>query len=108
MTKARPHALPRRLRPLFWDYRFATLTWEDDRELVISRVLSAGGLDAIRWLRQRAGDEGIREFLEHRHGAGLSPRKLRFWELLLKLPKRQVDAWLRDPSRQIWDQRVRR
>jgi len=34
--------LPQRLKSLFWEHRFARLTWEADSELIISRILAAG------------------------------------------------------------------
>lgn len=98
--------LPVLLRPLFWDYDFRTLTWENDRDLIIARVLAAGTWEAITWLRASLGDQTLREWIEHHHGSGLSPRQLRFWELMLNLQHRQVNAWLRAEGRKIWDQRV--
>ena len=74
--------LPKMLRPLFWDYNFDTLTWEEDRELIISRVLISGSWDAVTWLRSRAGDQYLREWIERLQGKGLSPLQLRFWELI--------------------------
>jgi len=98
--------LPTLLRPFFWDHDFKALTWEDDRDLIIARVLASGTWEAITWLRTRLGDQTLREWIERRHGGGLSPRQLRFWELMLNLPHRQVNAWLRAEGRKIWDQRV--
>jgi len=31
--------LPLSLRPIFWDYRFSDLAWEQDRDLIIGRIL---------------------------------------------------------------------
>lgn len=98
--------LPALLRPLFWDYDFKTLTWDDDRDLIIARVLASGTWEAITWLRTRLGDQALREWIERHRGGGLSPRQLRFWELMLNLPHRQVNAWLQAEGRKIWDQRV--
>lgn len=97
--------LPRQLRAFFWDYDFACLTWAEDRELIIARLLAVGNWQAIQWLRGRLGDPALREWLERRQGAGLSPRQLRFWELVLGLPHRQVSTWLAAPGRQVWDRR---
>jgi len=97
--------LPKQLRPCFWDYDFARLSWEEDRELVIARVLATGSWEAIQWLRAQLGDPALREWLQRRRGAGLSPRQLRFWQLMLGLPRRQVDAWLAAEARQVWDRR---
>jgi hypothetical protein len=93
------------LRPLFWDHDFARLRWEADRDLIVGRVLAVGPWDAVQWLRRRLGPATLREWLERRCGAGLSPRQLRFWETILGLPHRQVDAWLAQPGRQAWDRR---
>src|SRR5207249_11685493 len=87
-------SLPALLRPLFWDYDFKTLTWDDDRDLIIARVLASGTWEAIIWLRAHLGDQALREWIERRRGRGLSPRQLRFWEVMLDLPHRQVNAWL--------------
>jgi hypothetical protein len=97
--------LPRTLRPLFWDYDFARLSWEADRDLVIARVLAVGGWDSLRWLQRRLPDHELRAWLEHRRGAGLSNRQLRFWELILGLPHRQVNVWLAQPGRKAWEGR---
>jgi len=95
------------LRALFWDYDFAALTWEDDRDLIIGRVLAAGTWEAVTWLRSRLGDRALRDWIERHHGRGLSPQQLRFWELIVGLPHRQVNRWLAAEGRQIWQERVR-
>lgn len=97
--------LPRSLRPFFWDHTFARLSWKADRDLIIGRILAVGTWDSIRWLRRRVPDAELRAWLEKREGAGLSSRQLSYWELILKLPRRKVKAWLADPARQIWERR---
>ncbi len=99
--------LPRSLRRLFWDYDFAQLKWETDTDLIIGRILSAGDWASVCWLRARLPRPALREWIARRRGAGLSARQLRFWELILDLPHSDVDAWLADPARQIWDGRCR-
>jgi hypothetical protein len=97
--------LPQRLKPLFWDDHFARLTWEADADLIKSRILAAGDWDAVQWLRRSLGDEALRTWLESRRGAGLTSRQLRFWELVLKLSHGDVNAWLADPAREVWERR---
>jgi hypothetical protein len=97
--------LPRRLRVLFWDYDFGRLTWEADADLIIGRILAAGDWEAVRWLRLRLPKPAMREWLGRRRGAGLSARQLRFWELILGLPRREVNGWLSDSGRQVWEGR---
>src|ERR1700722_10017515 len=90
--------LPARLRPLFWDHHFSRLTWAADADLIISRVLVSGDWESVRWLQQKVGKEALRDWLLRRRGAGLSVRQLRFWELILGLPRRQVSAWIAEPA----------
>jgi hypothetical protein len=98
--------LPTLLRPFFWDYDFKTLTWEEDRDLIIARVLASGTWEAIAWLRSCLGDQALRAWIVRCRGRGLSPRQLRFWEVMLDLSHRQVNAWLRAEGRKVWDQRL--
>lgn len=86
--------LPEDLRIIFWDYRLDDLSWEADRELVIRRVLTGGSWDAIAWLRRKLGDADLRKWLIDHRGRGLSPRQLRFWSLILGLPRQIADAWV--------------
>lgn len=102
---ARTCGLPRFLRPYFWEYDFRVLSWEAHSYFVTGRILEEGGWRAICWLRNRLGDDGLRGHLYRRQGRGLSRRQLRYWEVILELPKRDVDAWLSLPGRQIWDNR---
>jgi hypothetical protein len=104
--KPRTGKLPRILRPFFWDYRFASLRWDKDRDLIVDRILTVGSWDGITWLRARFPDRELRAWIERRCGAGLSPRQLRFWELLLGLPHRLVNQWLAAPGRATRDRRA--
>ena len=97
--------LPGSLEQLFWDHDFARLRWPDDRDFVIGRVLISGTWKAIRWLRRTAGDPRIRDWILRRSGRGLSPPQLRFWELILGLPKADVDAWLAVRTSDPWERR---
>ena len=99
-------ALPERLRELFWEYPFDELTWEEDRDLVIGRVLSRGPWETVEWLRREVGDEAVRGWIERARGRGLSRRQLRFWQLVLELPPEEVDAWLEEPEPDLWEHRV--
>jgi hypothetical protein len=103
--RAVPDRLPTRLRPFFWDHEFARLSWKADRDLIIGRILAAGDWESLRWLRRRLRDDALREWLAHRRGAGLSAQQLRYWELILDLPRRTVNAWLAEPGRQDWEER---
>lgn len=97
--------LPKSLKPYFWDYPFSKLSLKNDRDLIISRVISNGSWDAIVWLRGRIGDENLREWLLAREGRGLSPRQLRFWGLILYLPESRVDKWVESAKENPWGKR---
>ena len=101
-------SLPGRMKNFFWDYPFRRLRIDKDRDLVISRLLDQGDWEAVQWLRTRLSDRDLKNWLLSRRGAGLSARKLRFWELVLELPEREVNDWLRSKTRQVWDQRAER
>jgi hypothetical protein len=105
-TRAVRGRLPQRLRPLFWDYDFARLSWRADSDLITARILAVGDWESVRWLRRRLPNAALAEWLQRRQGAGLSPKQLRFWQLILELPRRAVDAWLADPARQVWEGRL--
>ena len=98
-------ALPPDLKPLFWDCEFRKLSWAKHRDFIIGRILAVGMMDALRWLRGRVSDRELRAWIIRRKGRGLDNRQLRYWQVMLRLPKRRVDRWLKDEFRQIWENR---
>ena len=106
--KADIEHLPDELRPLFWDCNFESLQWPADRDFIVTRVLTSGEWDAVQWLRKTAGDTALEEWLKRREGGGLSPERLRFWELVLRIPHRTVNVWLKHENKSIWQQRAAR
>jgi hypothetical protein len=97
--------LPSSLRPLFWEYDFSRLRWRRDADLILDRVLSQGGSAQLRLVRRRFGDEGIRDWILRHEARGLSPQQIRFWELVLKLPRAKADAWVRAARSGTWHRR---
>ena len=102
---ASSETLPKSLKPFFWDYPFSKLSLNADRDLIIRRVLSSGSWDAVLWVRKKIGDENLKKWLIAHQGRGLSPRQLRFWELILDLPKHQVNAWVKAARETPWGKR---
>jgi hypothetical protein len=94
------------LRPLFWDYRFDDLRWPAHRDLVIRRVLQAGGMDAIGWLRRCVPDAELVDWIRQRNGRGLGARQLRFWQVALNLPALEVDGWVKQAREGLWERRT--
>lgn len=101
-----PTEIPTTVRALLWEYDTDAFDWTEVRDLVIKRVLSAGRWDDVRWLRDRIGDEALRTWIEDHEGGDLSPRQLRFWELVLGLRSDRVDDWVRCRRDSIWGRRT--
>jgi hypothetical protein len=99
-------AIPEHLRQYFWEYDPERLSLDESRHIVLLRLLQAGGMDAVKWLRQNASDEEIRSLLIRRRGRGISPQRLRFWALMLNLPPVQVDEWIDAQRSNPWNRRT--
>lgn len=102
-----PNKLPRSLRPLFWDCAFEKLSWRTQRDFIAGRILQEGAWGDICWLRERMTPREMRAWLVKHKGRGLSTRRLRYWQAMLGMPKRRVDAWLAGEARRIWEHRAR-
>jgi len=98
--------LPASLRAYFWDYEANRLSWGRNRHTIVHRLLQNGGLDAVNWLRAHLGDAELREFLVRRHGRGISARRLRFWGLILDIPRAEVDACIAAEASNPWHRRT--
>jgi hypothetical protein len=93
---------------LFWDYPAGSVGPGADRDLVVRRVTAEGGWREMKLLRSRVGDRAIRDVIERTDARGLSPQRIRFWQLVLGLPARKADAWVRRARGSTWARRVRR
>lgn len=100
--------IPARMREFFWDAPFERLTWDCHRDFIVGRLLRDGSWESIQWLRRKMSDGEIKEWISHRAGAGLTPRQIHFWQLVLGFPSRRVRAWLQSEGRKVWDERVAR
>lgn len=94
------------LRRYLWEYDPAGLSWESHRHTIIGRLLESGGWDAVRWLRAHVSSEELRGFLVRRRGRGVEPRRLRFWGLILEIPREQVDEWIATARSNPWNRRT--
>lgn len=98
--------LPDSLAAYFWDCDFASLSWEGQRDFIIRRLLRYGSWEALTWLRLELGDAELRRWIEARRGAGLSPRQLRFWGLVLEVPRAKVTRWVHAAASRLWEGRL--
>ena len=60
----------------------------------------------IFYAARETGDAELRRWLEAHRGRGLSPRRLRYWELVLGLPHRRVSAWIEAQRSLPWTGRL--
>jgi hypothetical protein len=100
--------LPERLTRYFWDQRGRHLSPARNRSTVLQRLLEVGGWDAARWLLRNVPHEELTGFIASRRGRGLSPKRLRFWALVLDLPGSDVDRWIDEGRANPWARRTRR
>ena len=98
-------SLPKSLQKYFWEYSFKDLSWSKDHDLIIRRLLTDGSWESILWLRKRIGDDSLRRWLITHQARGLSPRQIRFWSLVLDLPKLRVETWAQTARSFPWSQR---
>lgn len=87
-------ALPPAIASLFWDCEASSLGWERDRDFGVGRALVSGGWAAGRWVRVQLGDAGLRAWIERHRGRGMSPQRLRFWQLVLDIDPSEVSRWI--------------
>ena len=92
--------------PYFWDCDWETLSWEQHADFIIRRILQAGDWESICWLRLRLGDGTLRTWLESQRGGGLSPRQMRFWELVLYISPGKVTRWIHKFQTLPWAGRI--
>ena len=104
MDRARDIAT--RFPELFWDVEPSRLEWDEHRRFVIERMLTHGTWEQMKWLRETVGDSRIRDVIQKTKGRRLSPRQLRFWELILELPSDEVDNWLAEREDDEWNNRA--
>jgi len=98
--------IPEHLHRYFWEYDPKRLSLEESRHTILLRLLQSGGMDALRWLRATVSDDELRTLLVRRRGRGITPRRLRFWGLMLDLPEEQVDEWVAAERANVWNRRT--
>jgi hypothetical protein len=94
------------LETIFWDIDFDALSWNENRDFIIQRVLTHGNLEMIRWLRKTMGNAALATWIQDHQGRGLSPRQLRYWEVILELPVSMVDQWVETKQQSTWQRRM--
>jgi len=105
---SRKPKLPKHVRELFWEYPRGTISWPTDADLIARKILELGGWDSVSWLQTIFGKENLRAWFLRHSGAGLEPRKLRFWQLTIGLPNLLVERWIANNRSNPWADRLHR
>ena len=102
-----PADLPSAVSDLLWDVAPAEVRLPRHRDFLIGRILARGTWAAVEWLRRELTDASIAEYLQRTRGRLLSPRQLRFWQLVLGLNDDAVSGWIADRQggSKLWDRR---
>ena len=98
--------IPKHVLDLFWEYPKKELSWSEDAELIIRKVLESGGWESVKWLLATTGYAWLKSWVIRRRGAGLDPKRLRFWQLALNLPEETVTNWITENGSNPWQQRL--
>lgn len=99
--------LPPVCHPFFWDYDPDELSWPESRDTIVRRLLEVGNLESLSWLRSHMTDAELRNFIRQRRGCGLEPRDLRFWAVVLDIPREEIEAWITESQANPWYGRTR-
>jgi hypothetical protein len=94
-----------RVAKYFWDVDVSALSWEQNQNFIIRRILQTGDLESLRWLRARLGDTGMREWIVSHNARGLTPRQIRYWALILDIMPALADEWVETALATNWEQR---
>jgi hypothetical protein len=97
--------LPNHILDLLWEYDKKDITWPDDADLIIRKVLEKGGWESVKWLITTVGYAWLKNWLIRRQGAGLDPKRLRFWQHVLNLSQNTVTKWIDSNISNPWQNR---
>jgi hypothetical protein len=75
-------ALPASVARLLWDVDPDAVDLTLNRDYVIERVMSRGGRDAMKWLRETYPQDVLASFVERKGAGHLAPRELAYWSLI--------------------------
>jgi hypothetical protein len=92
-------------KALLWDVSADEIDEEAHRNFLIGRLLGLGSVEDIRTLRRNLGDVALRDYLRRTTARRLDRRRVRYLEAVLDLDPVEVDGWLSDPNRRVWDER---
>jgi len=93
----------KKLKHFFWEYDLKELDPIADEYLILKKVLMYGSVKDLKNFIGIFGKKKVKDFLLKTKGKGIDKRRLRFYEVIFDLPKREVDHWLKDPIRKIWE-----
>lgn len=77
--------LPPPIAKLFWDVDPDIVDLTVNRDYVLERVMSRGGREAMKWLRDTYPLDVLASFVERKGASRLAPRELAYWSLIAQV-----------------------
>jgi hypothetical protein len=74
--------IPVRLKPLFWSYKFESLSLEKNRKFITKQILNYGTIEDWKWLVSVYTKEGVKETISKLYETELSKGSLKLAEIL--------------------------
>ncbi|OGC05068.1 hypothetical protein A2276_03885 [candidate division WOR-1 bacterium RIFOXYA12_FULL_43_27] len=80
--------LPPEFKKYFWDIDFDKLSVSKHINSILSRLLSFGNMQAIRWVVGNIGTPRIKQYVLGFGEKQLDKRSLNFWKIYLNISRR--------------------
>ena len=77
--------LPQEFKRYFWDVDFEKISLNQHFNQVLSRLLSFGNMQAIRWVLTNVKSPQLKQYVLKFGDRQLDKRSLKFWKLYLDL-----------------------
>ncbi len=74
--------IPVRLKPLFWSYKFESLSLEKNKRLIIKQILNYGTIEDWKWLVSVYTKQGVKETITKLYETELNRGSLKLAEIL--------------------------
>lgn len=74
--------IPASVARLFWDVDPDNVDLAVHSDYVLERVMSRGGRDEMKWLRDTYPRDVLADFVERKGANKLAPRELAYWSLI--------------------------
>jgi len=74
--------IPDGLKPLFWSYKFESLSLEKNRKLIVKQILNYGTIEDWKWLLSTYTKKGVQETISSLYESELRSGSLKLAQIL--------------------------